>query len=119
MSTIATYKAKSIRALKDNILVKDMEFSQRLSRGGIILTSDDMKSQGVRPRWAEVCAVGPEQKDVRVGQWILVAHGRWTRGLKIEVDGVEMVVRMIDQNDILLVSDDPMVDETMSNAVIA
>ena len=36
----------------------------------------------------------------------MVSHGRWSRGFKVEKDGVELEVRMIDENDILLVSDD-------------
>jgi hypothetical protein len=36
----------------------------------------------------------------------MVAHGRWSRALKVKKDGEELEVRMIDENDILLVSDD-------------
>ena len=36
----------------------------------------------------------------------MVAHGRWSRALKVKKDGAELEVRMIDENDILLVSDD-------------
>jgi co-chaperonin GroES (HSP10) len=82
-----------------------MEFSERFTSGGILIPSDDMKAEGVRPRWAQVFAVGPEQEDVAVGEYVLVKHGRWTRGVTIDVDGEEMVLRMIDNNDILLVSD--------------
>jgi len=51
-----------------------------------------------------VYAVGKEQEDVKVGEWLLVAHGRWSRALKVKKDGEELEVRMIDENDILLVS---------------
>jgi len=94
-----------------------MNFKERFSQGGIMLPGDDRTSSGIRPRWAEVIAVGPEQNDIKVGEWVLVAHGRWTRGVKFDVNGEEMIVQMIDNNDILLVSDEPRVDETMSNAV--
>ena len=36
----------------------------------------------------------------------MVSHGRWSRGFKIKKKGVELEVRMIDENDILLVSED-------------
>jgi hypothetical protein len=68
---------------------------------------DDGKEQGVHPRWAEVHAIGKDQKDVKVGQWVMVAHGRWTRTFIIESEkGEKQECRMIDENDILLVSDE-------------
>ena len=42
---------------------------------------------------------------MKVGEWVMVAHGRWSRALKIKKDGTELEVRMIDENDILLVSE--------------
>ena len=36
----------------------------------------------------------------------MVAHGRWSRALKVKKGDVELEVRMIDENDILLVSDE-------------
>jgi len=111
---VAPVKAEGIRAIKDHILVTDMNFSERFTSSGIFIPGDDMKSSGVRPRWAMVVAVGPEQQDVRVGQYILVAHGRWTRGLEIEIGGRAATIRRVDNNDILLVSDEPMIDDTMS-----
>ena len=47
--------------------------------------------------------------DVKVGQWILVAHGRWSRAFKVSKDGVELEVRMIDENEVLN-EDDLLVD---------
>jgi len=54
----------------------------------------------------KVYAIGNQQDDVEVGQWLMVAHGRWSRAFKVRKDGTELEVRMIDENDILLVSDD-------------
>ena len=75
------------------------------AKGGIILVDDDGTGSGIHPRWAEVYAIGDQQKDVKVGQWILVAHGRWSRAFKIENEKEKEEVRMIDEDDILLVSD--------------
>ena len=111
------HKVSKIHPLNDNVIVYDMKFDQRISRGGIIIPNDDMKSSGIRPRWAKVYAIGPDQKDIKVGQYILIAHGRWTRGIKIEDSEGEKVIRKVDNNDILLVSDFPMEDETMSDKV--
>ena len=76
------------------------------SKGGIILTDDDGSEGGIHPRWGKVYAIGDKQEDVKVGQWIMVSHGRWSRGFKVKKKNVELEVRMVDENDILLVSDD-------------
>ena len=110
-------QVKELRALHDHILVCDMQFDSRISYGGIFLPSDDKKLEGIHPRWARVYAVGPDQKEVQVGQWICVAHGRWTRGLKIEDGQSEKTVRRVDPKDILLVSNQPMVDEVVGTGL--
>ena len=98
-----------IKALHDNVLVADMEFDTRITQSGLILPNDNGTTLGIRPRWGRVYAVGDEQQDVRVGDWILVAHGRWTRGLDIEDGETEhrRTIRKIDPADILMVSDGP------------
>jgi hypothetical protein len=66
-----------------------------------------------------VYAIGPEHRDVQVGQWICVAHGRWTRGLDLEeASGEQKTIRKVDPKDILLVSDEQPDDATMSDAVL-
>ena len=79
------------------------------------LLNDDGRTAGIRPRWAQIYAIGPDQKDVTVGQWILVAHGRWTRGIDIEDETGKKTLRRVDPNDILLVSDEPVDDEYISD----
>lgn len=113
----APHKIKKLLPLRDNIIVSDMAFDERISHGGIVLLNDDMKSSGIRPRWAKVYAVGPDQKDVNVGQYILISHGRWTRGIKIEDDTGVHVIRKVDNDDVLMVSDQPVNDQTLSDKV--
>ena len=108
---------RQIRPLMDHIIVSEMAFDQRITNGGIILLNDDMKSSGIRPRWAKVYAIGPEQKDVELDQYVLISHGRWTRGIKIEDEDGEKTIRRVDPNDILMVSDEPVQDDTMSDKV--
>ena len=108
---------EQIQALQDNVLVSDMEFDTRITQGGLILPNDNGTSLGIRPRWGRVYAIGPDQEDVYIGQWILVAHGRWTRGVEVEDEQGETTLRKIDPNDILMVSDDRPEDDTMSDAV--
>jgi len=99
--------------IRDNVLVTDMNFDVRISAGGIVLPSDDGKSEGVRHRWGRVWAIGPQQKDVKVGEWILLEHGRWTRGVTVvDEDGNEIVIRRADINAILMVTDENPGDNT-------
>jgi len=95
-----------ITPLKKRVLVSDMHFGETKSKGGIIMVDDDGTAGGIHPRWGKVYAVGKDQVDVKVGEWVMVSHGRWSRALKVKKSGVELEVRMIDENDILLVSND-------------
>jgi co-chaperonin GroES (HSP10) len=95
-----------ITPLKKRVLVSDMHFGETKTKGGIILTDDDGSEGGIHPRWGKVYAIGDQQEDVKVGEWVMVSHGRWSRGFKVKKEGVELEVRMIDENDILLVSDE-------------
>jgi co-chaperonin GroES (HSP10) len=103
------YKAKvkgKVIPIRDNVLITDMDFGERRV-GMFVLPSDDGKTEGVRHRWGRVWAVGPQQQDVKVGDWILVEHGRWTRGITVEDDnGEDIVIRRIDLKAILMVSDE-------------
>jgi hypothetical protein len=111
-------KINGLRALNDHVLVTDMQFGQRQLSSGLILLNDDGKGEGIRPRWAKVYSIGPDQKDVDIGQWILIAHGRWTRANEVEINGVEMKLRRVDPADILMISDtDPGTDDSLSTAV--
>lgn len=112
MSRFDPRQVKSLRALHDHVIVHEMNFDQKISYGGIIIPSTDGKLEGIHPRWGCVYAVGPQQKNVKVGQYILVKHGRWTRGIEIEDVNGEHIIRRVDHNDILLVSDTKMLDET-------
>jgi len=91
--------------LKKRVLVSHMKFGEIKTKGGIIMPDDDGSDHGIHPRWAKVYAVGSQQKDVKVGEWVMVAHGRWSRAFKVKKQDTELEVRMIDENDILLVSD--------------
>jgi hypothetical protein len=118
----AAYSAHRIdrnqfRAISDSVIVEDMEFDQRITQTGLILPNDNGKSSGIRPRWGRVYATGPEQQDVRVGEWICVAHGRWTRGLDIEDESGKRTIRKIDPKDILMSADERPNDLTFSDAI--
>jgi co-chaperonin GroES (HSP10) len=93
--------------LRDRVLVSDMEFGEEVTTSGIVIQSDNGKAHGVKPRWGKVWAVGPEQKDVKVGDWICVEHGRWTRTFEVELeDGSILEIRGIDLNAMMMASDE-------------
>ena len=110
-------KKEQLQALRNDVIVTDMAFDARITQSGLILPNDNGTGLGIRPRWGQVYAVGPDQTDVKLGQWICVAHGRWTRGLEIEDASGARTIRRVDPNDILLVSDTLPQDDTMSTAV--
>jgi len=99
-------KITNIKAKGDNILAISMDKGERKTAGGIVIPDDNGKEHGIRPRWCQVHSVGPRSElidDVQPGDWILVAHGRWTHG--IEADEVGIIWR-IDPNGILLHSNE-------------
>lgn len=97
----------NIRPIRDHILVSNMEFGMQKTASGILIHSDDGKSSGIKPRWGKVWAVGPEQKDVKVGDWICVEHGRWTRTIELEQDdGSTIELRRVENSAVLISADE-------------
>ena len=98
-----------IRPLRSRVLASSCEIGARTTESGIHLLDDDGKEEGIRPRWFHVKEIGPEQKDVVPGQYIFVTHGRWTWVATVrntETNESIEDIRMIDENDILGVSND-------------
>ena len=111
---------KSLSVIRDHVLVTEMAFKERKLSSGILLLNDDGKTSGIRPRWAKVYAVGPEQTEIQVGQWIFVEHGRWSRGIEVEVNDEQLTLRRVDPKSIIFVSDEePDEDDTISSSVHA
>lgn len=108
---------EQLKPLNDSVVVSEMNFDERLSDGGIVLVKDNGKSSGIRPRWGKVYAVGPDQHEVKVGTWICVEHGRWTRGLEIEDENGKQTIRRVDPKDIMMESDELPKDVTFSTAI--
>jgi len=96
-----------IMPLGDKVMVTGMEFGMTKTSSGLFIPSTDGKTTGIHPRWGKVYAIGPDQTDVEVGQWILIEHGRWTRAIKVvEEDGREIKIQMIDNDAIMVISDE-------------
>jgi co-chaperonin GroES (HSP10) len=91
-----------VRPLPDRVLVCNMEYGERLTTGGLIIPNADGKASGIHPRWATVYAVGDRVTDVQPGDRVLIAHGRWTRGVNILTPaGENVVVRMVENHSIM------------------
>ena len=78
----------SVRPIHNRVIVKGMNFGEQTTAGGLIITSDDGKDRGIKPRWGQVVAKGNTNYDeYDVGDWILVEHGRWTRTFQVDQEG--------------------------------
>ena len=91
------------RAIGDRVLVTDMDFGEQTTASGLIIKADDGTTRGIYPRWARVYSKGPTNvDDYEVGHWILIEHGRWTRGLDLETnEGNAITIRMVENESIL------------------
>jgi len=116
---LEAWELEKLEALGQNILVCDMVFNERMNSGGIILLNDDGKLSGIRPRWAKIYAIGPDQRDPNLvpGKWVFIEHGRWSRGIKIKDSTGEKVIRKADPTALLLISDTEQFDDTMGDKV--
>jgi co-chaperonin GroES (HSP10) len=106
MSFAFAAKQVKVRALSKDILVINMDMGEMKSAGGIVIQSDNGKAHGVKPRWAEVYKVGEDcDVDVKVGQWILIEHGRWTRKITIDDGNGEKEFQKVEVKSIMAVAD--------------
>ncbi len=93
------------RAIGDQVLVTDMHFGEQVTESGLIIANDDGQTRGIYPRWARVYSKGPDNKDeFKVGDWILVSHGRCTRCLSMETSTGEIEIRPAELESILATS---------------
>jgi len=102
MSSFSIYEG-TLTPIGNRVLVTDMEFGEQKTAGGIILPSDDGQARGIHPRWGKVIAKGPKNKDdYEIGEYVLVEHGRWTRGIKMKNGDKEPItIHMVEAESIL------------------
>lgn len=97
----------TLKPIGNRVLVTNMHFGEQRTRGGLIISNDDGQTRGIYPRWGQVHAKGPENKDsYNIGDWVLIEHGRWTRSIKIDEGDGEQEIRMVEAESILAVSDE-------------
>ena len=95
------------RAVSNRVLVTDMYFGEQTTASGLIIKNDDGTTRGIYPRWAKVYGKGPKNTDpYDIGQWILIEHGRWTRGFKIDDGESEKELRMVEAESVLAYADE-------------
>jgi len=106
MRTNFDVKHITVQAIRDDVLVSDMDMGEQTTAAGIVIQSDDGKSHGVKPRWARVYKVGPKQMTIKEGQWVLIEHGRWTRKIKIDDGSGTKEVQKVETKSIMAVADE-------------
>ena len=97
-----------LRPLPGRLYCKALETGLRTSAGGIVLTDDNKATAGaggVRPRWFQVVNVNIDTNldDIKIGDYVLVEHGRWSRRFSgTDIDNYSIV----EEKAVLLVSED-------------
>lgn len=104
-----------LRALDSQVLVHNIQKGER-TIGGIIILNDDGKEDGIRPRWAQVYSIGKNITEIKVDDWILMDHGRWSRALELydEETDENLVIWKADYPDgVLAVSETEPTNDSM------
>jgi co-chaperonin GroES (HSP10) len=101
--TLITRVKGNVKPIRNRVIVTDMHFGEQQTSGGIIITSDDGKDRGIKPRWGRVVVKGDANNDpYDVGDWILIEHGRWTRGFEVEDENGEVkLMRTVEAESVL------------------
>ena len=106
MSILTHIKSKSFTPYKDKVFVKNLDHGPQVTAAGVIIPDDNMTNRGIRARWGQVWAIGPDVKDLDVGQWILIEHGRWTERMTIETEQETVEVWQVEYPKSVLMSSD-------------
>jgi hypothetical protein len=98
-----------VKAMRNKILAEmiDDPGEEITTAGGIILLSKDGTEEAVRPRWFKVYSLGKDINWLTEGAYVLVDHGRWSNGIKVDE---ELKVYLLDNKDCLMVSEENPMD---------
>lgn len=79
----------TITAIRNNVLFTFVdeinsrnEFTKGATDSGIVIAGDTFDASAKQSRWVKVFAVGPDVKNVKVGDVALLPALRWTEGIK-------------------------------------
>lgn len=83
-----------IECLPDTLYVEKIEYGERTLKNGFIIPTETMDYQGffVRPRWAKILYKADNVKNVNVGDYILLSHGRWSSSIKCTIKGIQKTI---------------------------
>lgn len=83
-----------IECLPDTLYVEKIEYGEKTLKNGFIIPTETMDYQGyfVRPRWAKVLYKADNIKNVNVGDYILLSHGRWSSSIKCTIKGCQKTI---------------------------
>jgi co-chaperonin GroES (HSP10) len=98
-----------LKAFGDRVLATmiDRPDGYKKTHGGLLMNDKDGETTAIRPRWFRVKSIGERVDFVNEGQYILVAHGRWSNGVDID----DQKIYLIDNEEILGTSNtNPMED---------
>lgn len=97
-----------IQALSNKILAEmiDSPNAFRKTKSGLYIGDKDGTTDAIRPRWFKVYSVGEGIDWIKEGQYVFVAHGRWSNGVKINDD---LKLYLLDNEECLATQEtDPM-----------
>jgi len=97
-----------ITPMRGKITVQILEDprKEKVTKEGVILLADDYTEAGIRPRWFKAVAVHPEEKDVKEGDYVLVAHGRWSREYIYDTEDEKQYIMVCESESVLGISDE-------------
>lgn len=91
-----------IKAFGDRVLatMAQKPSGYKKSKSGLLIADKDMEASGIKPRWFKIVSVGEKIDWLSDGDYVLVAHGRWSNGVDIDNEKVYL----LDNNEILMLS---------------
>lgn len=80
-----------LECLPNSFYVECLEIGEKKTKSGFIIPTEKMDAYGhfVRPRWARVLFKAKDFKDVEIGDWVLLSHGRWSSSIVINTKGCQ------------------------------
>jgi co-chaperonin GroES (HSP10) len=96
MSILTRAEISTFTPLVNHVFVTDLDSGVQKTKNGILIPDDNMTNRGVRPRWGQVYAVGPDVTELKPGEWIYIEHGRWTERITLQFEDHEVNVWRVD-----------------------
>ena len=79
---------------------------ESVTKDGVILLANNATEGGMQPRWFKALAVHPEEKDVKEGDYMLVAHGRWSREYIYDDEDETQYVMVVESESVMGLQDE-------------